>query len=119
MARSPSARALSNRVSLYRYTPVQDEDGGVSAGPYGAAFATDVACSVQPADPERFLDATTDRLIQKNMYNVYFASNYGLVTDDKITWVDSASITHALYVHGSADQSGKGGTFKVTTEERR
>jgi hypothetical protein len=62
--RKPSARCLVNTVSLYRRSPTQDAD---AARPRASApaLATGVPCSVQPADPERFLDGQTDRLIQK------------------------------------------------------
>lgn len=116
--RKPSSRCLVNRVSLYRFTPTQDEDAGVTADPYGAAFATDVPCSIQPAAPERFLENDTARLIQKTMWNVMFAANYSLATDDKIVWVDDAVVTHELFVRGNADQAGRGGAFVVSCEER-
>ena len=116
--RKPSSRCLINRVSLYRFAPVQDEDAGVAANPYGAAFAADVACSVQPAAPERFLDGDTARLIQKTMWNVMFATDYSLATDDKIVWVDTAGVTRNLYCYGNADQAGRGEAFVVSCEER-
>jgi hypothetical protein len=115
--RSPSPRALSSRVSLYRAVVVQDEDGGEVVS-YGAAMATDVPCSVQPADPVRLLDPATLRLVQKTLYDVIFGTDYGLRADDKVVWVDSAGLSHNLYVHGSSDQAGKGACLVVSTEER-
>lgn len=114
--RTPSPRALSNRVSLYRADVAQDEDGGETMS--YALFATDVPCSVQPADPERFLDPATGRLIQKTMYSVMFSADHSLKVNDKIVWVDNAGASHNLYVHGSADQAGRGACFVVSTEER-
>jgi hypothetical protein len=52
------------------------------------------------------------------MYDVIFRTDYGLKASDRIVWVDNASAQHNLYVHGSADQAGKGGCFVVNTEER-
>lgn len=116
--RSPSARCLPNRVDLFRFAPTQDEDAGVLANPYGAAFATAVPCSVQPAEPGRFVDRETSRGIQKTTYNVTFATDRGLVADDKIVWVDEAGTIHVLFVHGSADQAGRGAAFVVSCEEQ-
>ncbi|SIN70098.1 hypothetical protein SAMN05444166_0234 [Singulisphaera sp. GP187] len=116
--RSPSARSLPNRVALFRFSPTQNEDAGVDANSYGAAFATDVPCSVQPAEPERFLDNDTARLIQKTRWNVLFRDNYSLVADDKIVWADDVGVNHHLFVHGNADQAGRGAAFVVSCEER-
>jgi hypothetical protein len=116
--RKPSTRCLSNRVSLFRFMPVQDDDAGVAANPYGAAFATSVPCSVQPADPERFLDNDTARLTEKTMYDVMFRDNYSLKADDKIVWVDELGVSHELIVHGNADQAGRGAAFVVSCEEK-
>jgi hypothetical protein len=116
--RKPSARALANRVMLYRAVRTQDEDGGEVVA-YGAVMAADVPCSVQPADPERFVDTTTGRLVQKTLYDVIFGHDYSLRADDKIVWIDNSSVSHNLYVHGSADQAGRGGCFVVSTEERQ
>lgn len=117
-SRSPSARSLPNRISLYRFAPTQDEDAGVEADPYGAAFATDVPCSVQPAEPERIIDGKASRLGQKTSYHVMFANDPGLVADDKLVWVDAAGTSHNLYVQGCADQAGRGAAFVVRCEER-
>lgn len=116
--RKPSSRCLVNTVSLFRFAPVQDEDAGVAANRYGAAFATGVPCSVQPAEPERFLDGDTARLIQKTMWDVIFRDDYSLATDDKIVWVDTAGVSRKLFVHGNADQAGRGAAFVVSCEER-
>jgi hypothetical protein len=99
--------------------PVQDEDAGVATNPYGAAFATDVPCSVQPAAPERFPDNDTARIVEKTMYDVMFRDNYSLQADDKIVWVDDVSVSHSLYVHGNADQAARGAAFVVSCEERQ
>jgi hypothetical protein len=115
--KSPSPRALSNTATLYRAVHTQDADAG-DVPSYGSALASAVPCSVQPADPERFLDPATGRLIQKTMFDVYFRTDYALVADDLIVWVDNAGISHNLYVHGSADQAGKAACFVVSTEER-
>jgi hypothetical protein len=98
--------------------PVQDEDAGVTANPYGAAFATDVPCSVQPALPSREFDDTGARIVEKTMYDVMFRDNYSLKADDKIVWVDDVSVSHNLYVHGNADQAGRGAAFVVSCEEK-
>jgi hypothetical protein len=116
--RKPSARCLVNTVSLYRRSPTQDADAGEASG-FGAALATSVPCSVQPADPERFLDGQTDRLIQKTVYDVIFTTDYSLKSGDKIVWVDGASVSRTLFVLGSADQAGRGSAFVVSAEERR
>lgn len=116
--RSPSARCLPNRVDLYRFVAAKDAAGGVTGSPYGAAFATAVPCSVQPATPERGFDGDTGRLFQKTMYNVMFTQDYSLRTDDKIVWVDTAGATRNLFVHGNADQAGRGAAFVAQCEER-
>lgn len=116
--RKPSARCLVNRVDLYRFVAVKDAAGGVTGTPYTTAFATGVPCSVQPAAPERIFDPDTGRLIQKNMWNVMFRDNYSLGLDDKIVWVDDASVTRSLFVHGTADQAGRGAAYVVQCEER-
>lgn len=118
MTLSPSAYALSNAVDLYRFLGTQDEDAGLTETQYGAAFATAVPCSVQPDDPIRFLDDRTGRLVEKTPYNVFFATNYALKVNDKIAWTDDAGTVRKLFVFGTADQGGKGGTFVVTAEER-
>lgn len=115
--RQPSARCLPNTVDLYRFTPTKDAAGGITGSPYTTAFATDVACSVQPSAPERFLDDATGRLIQKTVYDVMFNVNYSLKTDDKIVWVDPAGATHKLFVLGSDDQAGRGRVFVVNCQE--
>jgi len=118
MALSPSAYALSNVVDLYRFTGAQDPDAGVAPGGYGSPFASGVACSIQPDDPIRFLDGDTGRMVEKIPYDVFFASDPGLKTDDKIAGTgDSAGVV--LFVSGTANQAGKGGTFVVTAEQRR
>ncbi|WP_406699234.1 hypothetical protein V5E97_10190 [Singulisphaera sp. Ch08] len=117
--RSPSSRCLVNRVSLYRFAPTQDADAGVAADSYGDAFATDIPCSVQPAAPARFLDNDAARLTEKTHFDVMFAANYELVADDKIVWVDEAGVSHNLFVHGNADQAGRGAAFVVGCEERK
>lgn len=114
----PSPRTLSNRVALYHVAPSQDDDGGVAADPYGGPFATDVPCSVQPARPERFFDRASGRLTQRTWYHVVFRANPALVADDKVVWVDDAGVRRELYVHGGADQAGRGAAFIVTCEER-
>jgi hypothetical protein len=116
--RSPSARCLINRVDLYRFVATKDAAGGIAGNPYGTPFATSVACSVQPAAPERTFDFDTGRLIQKNMWNVMFNQDYSLRTDDKIVWVDTAGATRNLFVYGNADQAGRGGAFVAQCEER-
>lgn len=116
--RKPSARALTNRVTLYRYAPAQDAEGGVAANPYGEPLAADVPCSVQPSEPMRYVDQTTGRLVQKTVHDVFFRDDHALAADDKIVWVDNAGVTHNLFVLGSTDQAGKGGCFMVSTEER-
>lgn len=116
--RSPSSRCLINRVDLYRFTPTKDGAGGITGDPYTTPFATAVACSVQPAAPERGFDNDTGRLIQKTMWNVMFREDYSLRTDDKVAWVDTAGATRNLYVHGNADQAGRGSAFVVQCEER-
>jgi hypothetical protein len=118
MARSPSARALSNVVDLYRFTGTQDADGGVAPNPYGSALATAVPCSVQPDNPIRFFDEAIGRIVEKTPYNVFFATDYALKADDKIVWVDDTGATRNLFVFGTANEAGKGGTFTVHAEER-
>src|SRR3569623_2585427 len=116
MARSPSARALSNTVDLYRFLPVQDPDAGVAAGPYGAALATSVPCSVQPDDPVRSTDRSIGRIVEQTSYHVFFnddAADYALQADDKIVWTDDDGTERSLYVLGTVDEAGKGGTFTV------
>lgn len=114
----PSASVLKNRVDLYRFTPVQDPDGGVSADPYGTAFQTSVACSVQPQRPLRYIDETTGRIVQKQPVNVLFGSNPTLKIDDKIVWVDPAGTTHNLFVLGVNDNAGRGYMWTASCEER-
>ena len=116
--RPPSSRCLVNRVDLYRFTPTRDAAGGVGGDPYTTPFATDVACSVQPAPPERGFDNDTGRLIQKNRFNVVFRGHHALNLDDKVFWVDSSGSPHHLYVQGAADQAGRGAAFVVSCEER-
>lgn len=116
--RKPSARILVNTVDLYRYTPTKDAAGGVTGDPYTTAFAEGVKCSVQPAAPERGFDNETGRLVQKTMWNVMFTQDYSLRTDDKVVWVDTAGATRNLYVHGNADQAGRGAAFVAQCEER-
>ncbi len=120
MARSPSARALSNTVDLYRFAPVQDPDAGVAAEPYGTAFATSVACSVQPDAPVRYADQSIGRIVEQTGYHVFFddAADYALQADDKIIWTDDAGTERSLYVLGTVSEAGKGGTFTVHAEER-
>jgi hypothetical protein len=119
MLRSPSARALSNTVDLYRFTGTQDADGGVAASPYGVAIATSVPCSVQPNDPIRLVDKTTMRIVERTPYDVYFATNYLLQADDKIVWTDDAGTVRTLVVMGSANQAGQGGAFVVSAQENQ
>lgn len=116
--RKPSSRCLVNTVSLFRFVAVKDAAGGVTGTPYTTALATAVPCSVQPAQPERGFDNVTGRLYQDNMYNVMFRDNYSLGLDDKIVWVDDAGTSRNLYVHGTADQAGRGAAFVVQCEER-
>lgn len=52
------------------------------------------------------------------MYNVMFTQDYSLRTDDKIVWVDTAGATRNLFVHGNADQAGRGAAFVAQCEER-
>ena len=118
MTRSPSARALSNTVDLYRFVPAQDPDAGVAAGPYGAALATAVPCSVQPDDPVRFYDEQIGRIVEKTPFDVFFATDYALKADDKIVWVDDAGTRRNLFVLGTAGEAGKAGTFTIHAEER-
>jgi len=118
MAISPSAYSLSNTCDLYRFTGAQDPDAGVAPGPYGAPFATGVACSIQPDDPIRFLDDATGRLVERIPYDVFFAADPGLKTDDKIVGTGASSGV-VLFVFGTANQAGKGGTFCVTAEQRK
>ena len=122
MPRSPSARALSNTVDLYRFVGKQDEDAGLSDVPGDAyaltPFAAAVACSVQPDDPLRFLDDRTGRLVEKTPYTIFFSTDYSLDLNDKIVWTDDAGATRNLFVFGTANQAGKGGVFAVTAEER-
>jgi|GEM_PF-3262948 len=116
--RSPSARCLANRVALYRFLPAQDEDAGLSSSLYGAPFATNVPCSVQPAPPDRLLDPTLARVTESTRYHVMFRTNYSLNADDKIAWVDEAGATRELFVRGQADQAGRGAAFIAICEER-
>lgn len=116
--RSPSPRCLPNRVDLYRFTGTKDAAGGITGDSHPIAFATNVACSVQPAAPERFVD-NTDRLVQKTMYNVMFLQDYSLRLDDKIVWVDTAGAIRNLFVYGNADQAGRGSAFVAQCEERK
>lgn len=118
MPRSPSPRALSNTVDLYRFLGVQDPDAGVATNPYGTTLATSVPSSVQPDDPIRYVDEPTGRIIEKTAYTVIFATDYALRADDKIVWVDDAGTTRSLFVLGTANQAGKGATFAVHVEER-
>lgn len=115
--RKPSSRCLSNRVSLYRAVWSQDADGGDQAT-YPTALATDVPCSVQPALPAREFDDTGARIVEKTMYDVMFRDNYQLTADDKIEWADDVGTLHELFVHGNADQAGRGAAFVVSCEER-
>ena len=116
--RQPSPRCLINQVDLYHFTGTKDAAGGVTGTPYTTPFATGVACSVQPAAPERGFDMATGRLTQNNMYNVMFLQDYSLRLDDKIVWVDAAGATRNLFVYGNADQAGRGAAFVVQCEER-
>ena len=118
MARSPSARALSNRCDLYRLTGTQDADAGLAPDQYGSAFATSVPCSIQPDDPVRYLDEKTGRLMEKTPYNVFFGADYALKADDKIVGssVDPLWTGVELIVFGTANQAGKGGAYQVTAE---
>lgn len=115
--RKPSSRCLINRVSLYRVVRSQDADAGGNST-YPTALATDVPCSVQPDLPAREFDDTANRIVEKTMWEVMFRDNYSLAADDKIEWVDDASVTHKLFVRGNADQAGRGGAFVVSCEER-
>jgi len=108
---------MPNRVDLYRFTPTKDAAGGITGSPYTTPFATNVACSVQPSSPERFLDEATGRLTQKTVYDVMFNTNYSLKTDDRIVWVDNADVSHKLDVLGSDDQAGRGAVFVVNCQE--
>lgn len=114
----PSPRCLSNRVALYRLSPTQDEDAGFGADPYGPPFATDVPCSVQPAQPVRVLDPATRRMVESTRYDVMFRDDHSLVVDDKLVWVDEAGTSHTLYVRGAVDQAGRGLAIVVSCEER-
>lgn len=115
----PSAAVLRNRVDLYRFTPVQDPDGGVSANPYGTAFNLSVPCSVQPGETLRYIDDQTGRIVQKQVYKVLFGTDPGLKLDDKIAWVDSAGVTHSLFVLGSPiDNAGRAYMWTASCEER-
>lgn len=116
--RSPSARALSNRVDLYRFVPVQDPDAAVAAGSYGAPLATSVPCSVQPRETVRSVDRTNGRVVEQCAYVVIFAADYALRADDKIVWLDDAGGTRELFVMGTINESGKAGAFTVRAEER-
>lgn len=118
--RSPSAKCLINRVNIYRFTPSFDGAGSISGNPYpDTPTYANVAASVQPAEPERFIDAEHGVLIQKTMWRVMTRRNYSLKLDDKIVWVDDASVSHNLYVHGNADQAGRASAFVAECEERK
>lgn len=115
--RSPSNRILRNRVDIYRVVRTQDADAG-TLPTYPTALATSVPCSTQPDLPTREFDDAANRIVEKTNWDVMFATNYSLTADDKIVFVDDASITRNLYVRGSADQAGRGGAFVVSCEER-
>lgn len=118
--RTPSARCFPNTVTIYKFNGDQDPDAGVAPNPYDATpIASNVACSVQPDEPMRFLDEKTGRIVEKQPYNVLFGVDYGLATDDKIVWVDPRGTTHNLYVFGVADQAGRAAMWEVHAEERR
>lgn len=114
--RRPSARILSNTATLYRFTATQDGDAGIASDPY-VLLASGVACSVQPADPERTFDAT-GKVVEIRAYSVVFAIDYALVANDKITWVDASGTARDLFVMGQADQAGRGSCFIVGALER-
>lgn len=118
----PSARVLKNRVDLYRLVPAEDVDGaivGSGTGPgtaYPAPFATDVPCSVQPQPPDRMTDQ--ERLSAKTIYIVLFAQVHSFKVNDLIVWVDTAAVTHYLFVVRDRDYAGRGAAFGARVEER-
>src|SRR4051794_31324477 len=106
LMRNPSSRILANTVALYRFVPSQDPDAGVGADPY-ILLASVVPCSVQPHDPEREFDAT-GKVVESRAYDLVFATDHGLLANDKAVWVDGLGTSRNLFVSGSADQAGRG-----------
>jgi pyridoxine 5'-phosphate synthase PdxJ len=114
--RKPSARALANRASLYRYRPGQDPDAGAVADLAGL-IAADVACSVQPGDVTT--EVVGHRLRQTTTYGVLFREDHALLPRDLIAWVDDEGLTHSLFVVGQLDQAGRAAMWKVEAVEVR
>lgn len=115
--RSPSSRCLANTVTVYRYSPSQDEDAGAT---FNQAMATilakSVLCSVQPTRPEANYGEGQDRVSQVNQYTVIFPSDYGVNIKDVIVWVDGTT-TRTLSVVGSANWAGQSAAWGVSARE--
>lgn len=116
---APTAAVLANRVTLYRYAPQQDADGGVDSGTaYSAApIAANVPCSVQAQSVAQ--DDGQGRVSLLTYWEVVFATAYALGLRDKVVWTDASGATRTLFVVGTVDMAGRGGAFGVTCVEKQ
>ncbi len=91
----------AHTVTVYRFKPGQDADGGARALYPDAAYLTDVACQVENGSSGRLYDQS--RVIEGDDYTIFFASNLGFGINDKIVWVDNSGTTHDLIIDGFTD----------------
>lgn len=115
--RSPSARIIVNQVTVYTGALTQDADAAPQWSYAGPPKLEDVSCSIQVGSYEEVFDQQ-ERLCRVNSYTLFFTFNPGIVPRDLIVWVDTANITHTLFVQQARDEAGRGTAFTVKAIER-
>jgi len=113
--RHPSARALPNKVDIYRFDKTRagafDADRTLS-DPYPATpDATGVRCRVS-LEYGALMDDMGRRSTSNNGL-VVFGADHGLKLNDRIVW---GNIT--LYVEGQTDMAGQGAAWGVPVSSR-
>lgn len=116
--RGPSPRCLPNTVDLYRCNKQFGASGdGQPSGWPSSPDVPGIPCSVQISNTQRMADG---QLVISSLPSgwVEFGTPMGLKTDDKLVWVDLASVTHNLFVLPDTDGAGHGAIFGAWVEER-
>ena len=112
----PSTNALNCALSLYRYIPVQDADGGNDpANCYAGAADATAACSAQNTGTNKF-DTDFGRAGSYNTWLIFVNSNLAVKRKDKLV-LTLPTETHSVYVIADTDGGSRGASWQMSAGE--
>ncbi len=118
--RSPSARLLNSRASLYRYAPAQDADAGQV--PSYTEIARNVPCALAPADATEQVGSgappVQGKIMTEIKWTLVFAQNYSLRSQDKVVVTDNLGVAHPVFIHGMSTPGARNAVFVAEGVER-